>query len=380
MKTVEIDLQTIDQKYRICLYFKYDEEVIALIKEIPGARWFPEKRCWHVSTIYGPADKLNYRFKDKLNFVEKKQSETRIKPGGSLHERRCALVTRKTDWRGISKVRVPDEYFKTLVLKNYSKRTIRTYGVLFRYFMEYYADRDVNTLTDEEIRDYLLYLVDKRKVSQSYQNQAINAIKFYYEKILGRKANTYYLQRPKAEKKLPSVLSEQEVVLILKQIRNLKHQCIIYLIYSAGLRLNEVINLKVEDVDSMRMVLYIRNGKGRKDRMSLLSERVLAVLRDYYRQYRPKVWLFEGQDGEKYSDRSVQEIFKTAKLRSGIRKQASVHTLRHSFATHLLERGIDLRYIQELLGHTNSKTTQIYTHITKKGMEKIKSPLDTLDM
>jgi integrase/recombinase XerD len=291
MKTVEIDLQTIDKKYRICLYFKYDEEVIGLLKSIPGARWSPERRCWHISTVYGPAEKLRYRFNGKLTFIEKNQSETNSEISKHVDNMsdtgRLALSKpeKKTSGsimgpgrRGISKVKIPDEYFKTLILKNYSKRTIRTYGVLFRYFMEYYAHRDVSQITDEEIRDYLLYLVEKRKVSQSYQNQAINAIKFYYEKILGRKANTYYLQRPKAEKKLPSVLSEQEVALILKQIRNLKHQCIIYLIYSAGMRLNEVVNLKVEDIDSMRMVLYIRNGKGRKDRMSLLSERVLTVL------------------------------------------------------------------------------------------------------
>lgn len=211
-------------------------------------------------------------------------------------------------------------------------------------------------------------------------DQAINAIKFYYEQVLGRPVKTYYVQRPKKEKRLPEVLSEEEVASILNSIDNLKHKAILSLIYSAGLRLGELINLKINDIDSGRMVIIIRQGKGKKDRISLLSEKVLHLLREYLKVYQPREYLFEGQFFGQYSSTSVQKVFRMAKVKACIRKPATVHTLRHSFATHLLERGTDLRYIQALLGHKNPKTTEIYTHITKKGMEKIKSPFDSLDL
>jgi len=265
-------------------------------------------------------------------------------------------------------------------MKRYSENTIKSYTNHLKMFIQFYPDEDLNTITDEQIKDYLIFLIDERKVSSSYQNQAINAIKFYYEQVLGRPTKKYYLQRPKKEKKLPAVLSEEEVAKILKQISNIKHKAIIYLIYSGGLRLSEVINLKIEDIDSKRKQIWIRGAKGKKDRITLLSDKVLISLREYYKEYKPKLWLFEGADGGQYSSRSVQNIFKLALKKSNIKKHATIHTLRHSFATHLLEHGTDLRYIQELLGHNSSKTTEIYTHITKTGMEKIKSPLDELEI
>lgn len=185
---------------------------------------------------------------------------------------------------------------------------------------------------------------------------------------------------PENQKKLPEVLSEQEVTKIFKQIHNLKHKCIIYLIYSAGLRLTEVVHLKISDINSDRKQIFIRSAKGNKDRYVILSETILQLLRKYYKEYQPKVWLFEGQNGGKYSKRSVQTIFTRAAKNSGVNKHATIHTLRHSFATHLLEHGTDLRYIQELLGHKSSKTTEIYAHITYTAKNKIVSPLDNLNI
>jgi len=172
----------------------------------------------------------------------------------------------------------------------------------------------------------------------------------------------------------------EEVALIFRAVMNIKHRCILFLIYSGGLRLGEVINLHVKDIDSDRMMMKVRQGKGRKDRYTLLSDKALELLRAYFREYKPKVWLFEGENGSRYSSRSVQEIFYKAVTKSGVRKHASVHTLRHSFATHLLESGTDIRYIQELLGHSNMKTTLIYSHITRRGLEGIRSPLDSLNI
>ncbi|GAA4303067.1 site-specific integrase [Nibribacter koreensis] len=272
----------------------------------------------------------------------------------------------------------PKEYLDTLTLKGYSPNTVKQYKSLFLDFVNYYADRDLATLEEADIKAYLLHLIDDYDISASHQNSAVNAIKFYYEKVLRRPRTVYYLDRPRKAQTLPEVLSEEEVTRIMQAVDNLKHKCILLLIYSAGLRAGELINLKVTDIDSQRKVLNIRAGKGQKDRITLLSEKILLYLRQYYLAYRPKVWLFEGQTGEAYSYASARKIFKNACLKAGIQKEATLHTLRHSFATHLLEQGADLRYIQSLLGHHSSKTTELYTHITRKGMEKIKSPLDHL--
>jgi integrase/recombinase XerD len=224
----------------------------------------------------------------------------------------------------------------------------------------------------------LLYLVEVRQISTSYQIQAINAIKFYFEKVIKGPRRVYYIERPREEKFLPSVLSEAEVKKIIENISNLKHKCLIMTCYSAGLRISEALNLKPADIDSKRMMIHIRGGKGKKDRITLLSSRLLEILREYYRLYKPVEYLFTGQMGGQYSERSAQLVLKEAARRAGITHHVTLHTLRHSFATHLLEKETDLRYIQSLLGHSCPKTTQIYTHITTKGFDQIKNPLDNL--
>ena len=178
---------------------------------------------------------------------------------------------------------------------------------------------------------------------------------------------------------MPEVLSEEEFVSVIQKIDNIKHKAIVLLIYSAGLRLSEVVNLRIKDIDSKRMKVFVQQAKGRKDRYTLLSKKVLPILRDYFKEYKPKDWLFEGAKGQRYSVSSVQSIVKAAYERAGIKKKVSTHTLRHSFGTHLLENGTDLRYIQSLMGHESSKTTELYTHITTKGFDQIQNPLDKLD-
>lgn len=271
-----------------------------------------------------------------------------------------------------------ESYKNLLIQKRYSLNTQKVYCNYFNDFSSYFCESDLAQLSPEQINNYLLYLIQTKNISLSQQNQRINAIKFYYEQVLGREKEIFNLHRPRKEHKLPSVLSEEEIILIFKQVSNIKHKALLYLIYSGGLRLSEVVNLKNSDIDSKRNLILIRETKGKKDRTTLLSQTLLELLRTYYREYKPKEYLFEGQDQEKYSTRSVQNIFKKALFKSGIKKNATVHTLRHSFATHLLERGTDLRYAQELLGHSSSKTTEIYTHITKKGLDKIVSPIDKL--
>ena len=228
--------------------------------------------------------------------------------------------------------------------------------------------------------NYLRYLVMERKVSASYQNQAINAIKFYYERVLGGNRKFYFVERPLKEKTLPIVLNEAEVKSILNHTHNIKHKAILMVAYSAGLRVSEIVNLKIADIDSGRMQIRISSAKGNKDRYTLLSDKTLGVLRTYFKAYKPKEWLFEGAARQQYSVRSVQKILKVSARAAGIQKAISIHTLRHSFATHLLEHGTDIRYIQGLLGHGNVKTTEIYTHISNQAMSQIKSPLDHFDL
>lgn len=224
------------------------------------------------------------------------------------------------------------------------------------------------------------YLVNVRGISTSYQNQSINAIKFYYEKVLGNSRKVYRVERPREENFLPEVLSKEEVEKILKATNNLKHRAILMTVYSAGLRIGEAINLKIKDIDSNRMQIRVEQGKGKKDRYTLLGIKTLEVLRKYFIEYKPQIWLFEGSPGKQYSAKSIQMILKKAVETTGIKKRTTVHTLRHSFATHLLEDGTDLRYIQSLLGHSSSKTTEIYTHITTKGFDQIRNPLDRLNI
>ncbi|MES2544447.1 MAG: tyrosine-type recombinase/integrase [Bacteroidota bacterium] len=219
----------------------------------------------------------------------------------------------------------------------------------------------------------------KNNLSPSYQNQIVNAIKLFFQTIWDTKMLVDKIHRPKRAKVLPNVLSKEEVKLILEAHNNVKHKTMLSLIYSCGLRRGELINLKITDIDSNRNIVIIRQAKGKKDRIAPLSQKILALLRIYYPIYKPKKWLFEGQNGnEQYSDKSLQSVLKQALVKAKITKPVSLHWLRHSYATHLLESGTDLRYIQELLGHNSSKTTEIYTHVSTKSLQQIKSPFDDL--
>jgi site-specific recombinase XerD len=274
----------------------------------------------------------------------------------------------------------PDVMLEKLQMMRYSANTIEVYKQSFEEFINYYNTKRIDDITEPEIIAYMRYLVQERGISASSQNQSVNAIKFYYEKVKGGARKFYQLERPLKETKLPTVLSVEEVQAMIHSTNNLKHRMMIMLCYSAGLRLSELLNVKPGDIDSDRMQIKIKGAKGKKDRYTLLSTKLLPLLRDYYQKYHPKEYLFEGEGGGTYSERSMQTLVRDALQRAKITKHATVHTLRHSFATHLLENGTDLRYIQNLLGHSSSKTTEVYTHVTSKALSGIKSPLDSLDI
>lgn len=270
-----------------------------------------------------------------------------------------------------------DLYLQELKLKGYSPKTMKCYMDSLKRF-ERYISKDFENVSASEIRQFHLNLLSKGH-SHSYINISISCVKFLYLKVLKSDLDIQSIARPKKEKKLPKVLSTEEVKKIISSLTNEKHKTILYVVYSAGLRVSEVASLRIEDIDSARMMINVRQGKGRKDRYVMLSQNVLDQLRKYYSLYKPNNWLFEGADrATPINDRTIQRIFKNACMQAGIKKDVSVHCLRHSFATHLLESGTDLRYIQELLGHSSSKTTEIYTHVSKKSISNIKSPIDNI--
>jgi site-specific recombinase XerD len=267
-----------------------------------------------------------------------------------------------------------------LIVRGYSGKTIQNY-ISSLVLFEKYTNKSLEKIQEEDIKEYILYLIKVKDVSHSNINQTINCLKLFCAFILERENIIFKIPRPKKEKKLPNILSIEEIIAIMKATKNEKHKTILYLIYSSGLRVSEVVNITLTDIDSDRMLIKVKQSKGRKDRYTLLSNKALIQLKKYYGLYKPKKWLFEGQeDDNQLTTRSVQRIFKCSCDHAGIHKDVSVHSLRHSFATHLLESGTDIRYIQELLGHSSLKTTEIYTHVTNRSIRKIVSPLDNIDV
>ncbi|MCB9802219.1 MAG: tyrosine-type recombinase/integrase [Pseudomonadales bacterium] len=262
-------------------------------------------------------------------------------------------------------------------IQRYSPRTVKIYC---SHVAQFFAHRQLqpNQVTKINIEEYVAFCIDQKNIAFSTQKGIVGAIKLFYTLCYNRNLHIDYIYPKRKEYKMPTVLSQNEVALLLNAPTNLKHKTILSLIYSCGLRLSEVVNLKIADIDSARMLIHIRASKNNRDRDVMLSPKILTLLRSYFAEYKPTVYLFEGQKRGKYSTRSVQKVFKIALANSGIQKSASVHTLRHSFATHMIENGIDVRVVQELLGHKNIQTTQLYTHITTHMKSKIKSPFDTL--
>lgn len=358
---------------RIKLIFGYIPQLAKFIKTIPYAKWDQSNKWWTIP--------YSDRFLEEIKF-QASQNGLRIK------------LEKEPRKSGISKVSpkdlafyktAPDSYRNKLLELRYSENTIKTYIPLFEEFINHFSMEDIDSLNEKHVIEFSRYLVTERQVSSSYQNQAINSIKFYFEKVLGGKRKLYFVERPRKEKTLPVVCSEVEIQKILNEVKNIKHLAILSTIYSAGLRVGELIDLPIHAIDSKRMQIRIEGAKGKKDRYTILSKKLLNLLRVYFRQYKPFYYLFEGMGSTsdtplRYTSRSIQAILKKAVKKAGIKKNITVHTLRHSFATHLLENGTDLRYIQTLLGHGSSKTTEIYTHVTTKGFNQIQSPLDHLDI
>ncbi len=266
-----------------------------------------------------------------------------------------------------------------LKLKGYSENTIRTYQNEFAQFLIALKHHSADECDAQKVRSYMFYCLDKLKLSENTLHSRLNALKFYYEQVLHRDKMFFReIPRPKKHSQLPKTIHQNDIKKMFAVTVNLKHNTMLKLCYGMGLRLSEIINIKIKDIDSQNMQVFIEKGKGKKARYVNLPQTILEQLRAYYKEYRPKIYLFEGQEGGQYSKRSLQNVFKNALHKAGINKDVGIHSLRHSYATHLLEQGTDIRFIQELLGHKDIKTTLIYTDVTNNSIRNVKSPLDNL--
>jgi integrase/recombinase XerD len=328
--------------------FEYDSKLIAELKKLPGTRWSKTHNSWLVKPT--PQNKKKVREIFGLPAVE----QTPV----------WMECERLKDW---------------MQSRRYSSSTVDTYADALKTFLTYYKDKAIKDISNDDIIAFNNKYILANDLSASYQNQVVNAIKLYFRAIKNTAIDVDLIHRPKKANLLPNVLSKEEIKGILTVQPNIKHRTMLSLIYSCGLRRSELLNLKLTDVDSKRKLLIIRQAKGKKDRIAPLSEKIIELLREYYKLHKPKQWLFEGQNGNgQYDERSLANVLKQAVEKAGIKKPVTLHWLRHSYATHLLEAGTDLRYIQEILGHKSSRTTEIYTHVSTKSLQNIISPFDTL--
>ncbi len=348
---------------RIKLFIPYEMKAEReLLKKMPTRFYHSNQKQWSVENSNENFEILKKIFHGKYT-IEEEERVPKINTNFVLNENSLIALS---------------ETEKKLILKAYSPHTIRNYKSDLACFLKYFEKYDLKTITKEQIESYVFYMMTKYKLGESKQNNMINAIKFYYEKVLNLPREYYDIQRPKRAKQLPNTLSKEEVVRLINSPKNLKHRTILWTMYAAGLRTSEVLNLRIKDIRSDEKYIFIKGAKGKKDRHVILSDYLLQMLRDYYRAYKPSYWLFEGQTGGKYSAKSIQSIYRKAQQATNVNPWSTPHTLRHSFATHLLESGVNLRVIQVLLGHESTKTTERYTHVVGMQNKTTISPLDIL--
>jgi integrase/recombinase XerD len=365
---------------KINVTIPFNADLICLIRQIPGKWWNTDKRIWEVPSNRETARLLITNFRNFMPRIPEhiiKLAE--YGPDEKPYEERKAAVDRRSNLRipptGDRVNDLPESLQTQLKIRNYSDTTIKLYVQIFREFLRKFNGK-IDSLTPEEITGYLNWLIKIEKVSFSRINQVISVLKFVYEKLYMRPDVVQEVDRPRKEYKLPHVLDREEVLQIIEVIDYPRHKLMISLLYSSGLRLNELVSLRIQDIDLKNLMIFVKGGKGHKDRRTIFSEKLVPAMANQMADKKANEWLFYGEDGVKhYSKRSVQKILERAVQKTGIRKDVHCHTLRHCFATHLLENGTDLRYIQELLGHTHVTTTEIYTKVRNPAINRIQSPL-----
>jgi site-specific recombinase XerD len=338
----------------IIVKFDNDKELIKRFKQMPGAKWSQTLKSWYLP------DTSAYR---------KKFGIESIPPVG----KQIIMQVHEVNRLALQKME------QLLILKNYSPSTKKTYLTEFAQLLYVLKKNEVDEISYDKLRKYFAWCITENKISANQLHSRINAIKFYFEQVLKKENFSYEIPRPKKPLLLPKVIGEDAIVKLLAAGENPKHKLLLSLCYGMGLRVSEICALKIVDIDSERMQVNIVAAKGKKDRYVNLPHSILDKLRIYYKQYRPKIYLFEGQFGDKYSIRSAQQVFKQCMQKAQINKDVGIHSLRHSFATHLMENGTDISIIQKMLGHNDIKTTLLYTHVSKKSIDKVESPLDKIN-
>jgi site-specific recombinase XerD len=372
---------------RIAICFSFTKAIDLVVRTLPGVRWSQTRKCWHLPMEektcctaiealkpFGEPDTTALR----AYLIKRKAIKATTTPEND----RPFTAQRLDPYRQISLHNLDElkRMMELLQLKAYSANTLRTYRAEMLVFLQHLQNQDADQLPIEKVRQYLLQCI-QQGLSENTIHSRMNALKFYYEQVLKNEKFFVEIPRPKKPIQLPKLLNEQEISRLFNALKNKKHKALLFTCYSAGLRVSEVVHLKLADIDSERMQILVERGKGKKDRYVNLSPVLLDVLRSYILQCktRPTVFLFESdQTHTAYPIRTVQQIFMNAKQSAGIRKEVGIHSLRHSFATHLLDKGTDIRYIKELLGHFDIKTTERYLHVSKQQLVNIVSPLDDL--
>ena len=390
-----------DQKY-IGIYFENKSKLNGAIRKYAGAKWSITNKCWFV-----PLTQKHYSLLSKALYGKATLQTTALKEYLISRQQNNALLTttnitkpfisNQTNKIASPQIRATniltkiskenqealEKFIQQLHLKAYSQSTIRTYRNELMQLIQWVKDRPVNTLTTEDLKRYMVHILKVEKLTENTAHSRLNAFKFYFEQVLGKGKFFYEIPRPKKKIQLPTVLNKDEIASIIKSLQNRKHKAMIMLAYSSGLRVSEVVNLRTSSIDSKRMVILIKEAKGKKDRIVSLSPVLLTMLREYAKEYKPAKngFLFEGSiKGTPYSTRSLQEVMQMAKTKAGVIKPGSIHTLSHSYATHLIDSGTDVTLIQKILGHNDLKTTLRYLHTSNRDLLKIISPLDDLNL
>ncbi|MGY8911271.1 MAG: tyrosine-type recombinase/integrase [Flavobacteriales bacterium] len=360
--TIYLEQQVHRNSSKLLIKFKFDNGLISIIRSISGATWSKTLAAWHVENTKENYDKVITTFKGITIINSSKISKT-------IPFKRKLTNDQKT---------ILNNFYLYLKGKRYSKSTIQTYTFFVADFVNFHTKTPLEELTNRSVELFIEKVFIEREYSVSTQRQFISALKIFIVFCPQTKINDLILERPKKSRKLPNVLSSEEVIKIIQVTQNLKHRAILVLLYSSGLRISEVTNLLLRNIDINRRQLKIEHGKGRKDRYVSLATTFLPLLQNYLVTYAPNLFFVEGIEGKKYSESSIRKFLHKSVKKAGITKNVTPHTLRHSYATHLLENGVGLRHIQELLGHSKPETTMIYTHVAKKDLLEVQSPLDTI--
>ena len=374
---------------QIGIYFLKDKALEIAVRKLKGVKCSQTNQCWYLPLAKESSDAILHYLKDaaiidtlllRQFLLKRRQVTGTLTPATATTQ--AKPVASSAAWNlSAGNIKELNRFIEQLKLKAYSTSTIKTYRNEFMQLLQQLRGKLVNDLTPDDLRRYMLFAMEKRGISENTAHSRINAIKFYFEQVLQRDKFFWEIPRPKKQEQLPHFFNQEEVAAILNSIKNKKHKVMLMLAYSAGLRVSEVVAIKTYEVDSKRMAILITQAKGKKDRIAVLSPVLLVMLREYAAEYKPdkKGFLFEGiAKGTPYSSRSLQEVIKAAKNTAGVLKPGSIHSLRHSFATHLLDKGTDVTMIQKLLGHNDLRTTLRYLHTSNKDLLKIISPLDDL--